>query len=78
MIITKEQLEQEAMAFNNEHRPNEEAFEVILDFNQIASWDGPYKLFVNGELEASFKTFGPFKKRAEKLIEKHSLKMVAI
>lgn len=74
--ITKEQLEKESLAFNNEHNQDEESFEVILSGGQISSWDNPFKLFVNGELEATFKTFKPFKTRAEKLIEKHNLKMV--
>lgn len=76
MNITKEQLEKESLVFNNEDRQNEEAFEIVLHFNQISTWDNPYKLFVNGELKASFKNFASFLKRAEKLIKENNLEFV--
>lgn len=73
MKITQSQLEEESLIFNNEHKPQAEAFEIELDFGQISTWDNPYKLFVNGQLKESFKTFTRFRQAAESLITIHDL-----
>jgi len=66
----------EITTFNNAHNPEAEAFEIELDFSQLSTWDDPYKLFVNGELVASFKSFNGIHKRALALIAEHDLKVV--
>lgn len=77
MSLTAEELKaQEALTFNNDHNPEAEAFEIQIDFGQISSWDDPYKLFINGELDSSFKSWNGAHKKAQTLIKAHDLKVV--
>jgi hypothetical protein len=72
--FTKQDLiDSEVIAFNNFNKPWEDSFEVEAEFQQITSWDNPFKLFVNGELKATFKTFVSLKNNAERLINAHGL-----
>ena len=68
--------EEEKLVFNNFNNPESEAIEIELDFGQISTWDDPFKLWVNGQLEASFKTFSGIQKRAKALIDAHKLEVV--
>ena len=65
------------LTFNNEHNPAAEAFELQIDFGQISSWDSPFKVFVNGELKASFKSFAGMRNRVQQIINSHELQKVA-
>jgi hypothetical protein len=76
-LLTKQELiDEELIVFNNENKPWEDAFEVEVEFQQITSWDNPFKLFVNGELKATFKTFIGLLNNAEALISGHELERV--
>jgi len=73
-LFTKQELiDEEIILFNNSNKPWEDSFEVEAEFQQITSWDNPFKLFVNGELKATFKTFISLKNNAERLINAHGL-----
>ncbi len=73
-LFTKQDLiDQEIILFNNASKPWEDSFEVEAEFQQITSWDNPFKLFVNGELKATFKTFVGLRNNVEQLINAHSL-----
>lgn len=75
--LTHEELKAtEVITYNNNHDPESESFEIQIDFGQISSWDDPYKLFVNGELNASYKTFAGVNKKAKELIKRHDLRKV--
>lgn len=70
----KEELERlGALTFTNEHNPDEMATEVELTYSQISTWDNPYKLFLDGQLTASYKTWNGISKAAQKLISYHGL-----
>lgn len=73
-LFTKQELiDEEIILFNNSNKLWEDSFEVEVEFQQITSWDNPFKLFVNGELKATFKTFISLKNNAERLITSHGL-----
>lgn len=72
--FTKQDLiDSEVLVFNNANKPWEESFEVEAEFQQITSWDNPFKLFVNGELKNTFKTFVALKNNVEQLVNAHGL-----
>jgi len=76
-LLTKQDLiDNEVIVFNNESKPWEDAFEVEAEFQQITSWDNPFKLFVNGELKNTFKTFVSLANNVEQLVSSHGLERV--
>lgn len=65
------------LKFNREHDMSQEAFEVELHYGTISSWDDPFKLFVNSELVATFKSFTGIKNRAEAIIAANGLQQAS-
>lgn len=76
-LIQKQLQEEGSVTFNNEHNPEAEAFELQIDFGQISSWDSPFKVFINGELKASFKSFAGMQNRVQSIINANDLQVVA-
>lgn len=54
--LSPEELKEGDVEFNNSHRPEDEAYSIELS-HSTAVFSGPYCLWVNGELVATFKTF---------------------
>lgn len=74
--LSPEELKDNDVVFNNEHLPEDEAYSIELSYNE-KSWGGVYSLWVNGELDATFKTFKGLVGRATPHIAVHSLEKVA-
>lgn len=75
-VITQEELNTSTIIYTNEHDPSAEAFSLELDFEQISTWDNPFKMFVNGELAATFRTLNGLRRRAQAIIAEHHLEKV--
>lgn len=75
--ITIEHLREGNLTFNNGFDCDADEFEIELEFERFSTWDNPFKLWANGELVASFKSFNGIKARAQKLINENNLQQVA-
>lgn len=72
-----QQLKQEGvLVFTNEHQMEEESFELEVHYGQLSSWDAPFKVFVNGELKATFKSFAGMENRVNTIIKSKQLQQV--
>lgn len=76
-IDQKELKEKTTISFDNGYDMDAEWFELTLDYGRNSTWDSPFKLWINGELVATYETFNGIKKRAGKVIEANNLRKAA-
>lgn len=74
VLDKNELIEEGVLVFNNEHDMDAEAFELEINYGQLSSWDSPFKVFINGELKADFKSFTGTKNRVEAIIKAKDLR----
>lgn len=63
----------EELVFNNEHEPWEEAHELSVSFEQISTWDRPFKLWFDGRLISTFKSFSFVEREAHDIVTNFNL-----
>lgn len=71
-FVLKE-LEKEDLVFNNESRPEEEAFSIELCDRRGEPHGANFALWQNGELIATYASFVGLQSRADKIILEHKL-----
>lgn len=78
MNFTLTQLrEQGTIQYTNEHNLDAEEINVEVEESQISTWDNPFKVWVNGELHKSYKTFKGLHDYITKLVADNDLKLSA-
>lgn len=71
MELTKEQLltGDEFDFENDEHQ-------LSFWYEQISTWDDPYKVYFNGTIVGAYKTFTPAYNKVKQLVDKYGLELV--